>query len=72
MAGRGLYELCGCRVAVRAGVPCATSRGPDGAAAGMPVCASGWRGVRGGGSVQLGGQLAWEKPVGRRVAVSRR
>lgn len=31
----------------------------------------GLRGVRGGGSAQLGGQLAWEKSVGRRVAVSR-
>ena len=71
MAGRGLYELCECQVAVRAG----SLRNKSGAGqrrGGHAGVCERLGGVCGGGSVQLGGQLAWEKPVGRRVAESRR
>jgi hypothetical protein len=70
MAGRGLYELCECQVAVRAGSLRNKSRAGQRRGGHAGVCER-LRGVRGGGSVQLGGQLAWEKPVGRRVVVSR-
>ena len=70
MAGRGLYELCACQVAMRAGSLRNKSGAGQSRGGHAGVCV--WlRGVRGGGSVQLGGKLAWEKPVGRRVVVSR-
>jgi hypothetical protein len=62
--------LCECQVAVRAG----SLRNKSGAGqrrGGHAGVCERLRGVRGGGSAPLGGQLAWGKLVGRRVAVSR-